>query len=245
MYTVSEDPAGVVNAAVEVGGVAHRPALTLVSHALCPYVQRAAIVLAEKGAVFDRRTVDLANKPDWFLAVSPLGKTPVLLVGDGPDRTPVFESAVICEFLEDTVAPRLHPVGALERARHRSWIEFGSAILNTIAAFYNAPDDQTLEARRLELAAKFAQVESELRSGPYFAGERFSVVDAVFGPVFRYFDTFDRIRDFGAFAGTAKVRAWRQALAARPSVRNAVTIDYPERLALFLKGRNSALCRGI
>ncbi len=245
MFTVSEHPAGAVNACAEAGGVAHRPALTLVSHALCPYVQRAAIILAEKGTIFDRRTVDLANKPDWFLAISPLGKTPVLLVGEGPERTPVFESAVICEYLEDTVAPRLHPVGALERARHRSWMEFGSAILNTIAAFYNAPDDQALEARRLELASKFAQVESELSNGPYFAGEPFSVVDAVFAPVFRYFDTFDRMRDFGVLAGTAKVRAWRQALSARPSVRDAVMNDYPEKLALFLKVRNSALSRWI
>lgn len=51
------------------------------------------VVLAEKGVAFERRWVDLANKPGWFLAVSPLGKTPVLLVGDQP----VFESAVICE----------------------------------------------------------------------------------------------------------------------------------------------------
>ncbi len=64
------------------------PALTLVSHALCPYVQRAAIVLAEKGATFERRTVDLANKPDWFLRISPLGKTPVLLVGNERNQTP-------------------------------------------------------------------------------------------------------------------------------------------------------------
>lgn len=65
--------------------------LTLVSHYLCPYVQRAAIALGEKGVPFDRNYVDLANKPDWFKAISPLGKTPVLLVGERP----VFESAVI------------------------------------------------------------------------------------------------------------------------------------------------------
>ena len=53
--------------------------LVLVSHALCPYVQRAAIVLAEKGVPFERRDIDLANKPDWFLKASPLGETPVLL----------------------------------------------------------------------------------------------------------------------------------------------------------------------
>ena len=76
--------------------------LKLVSHKLCPYVQRAVIALAEKGVPFERIDVDLANKPDWFLKVSPLGKTPVLLVGD----TAIFESAVILEYLEDTQARR-------------------------------------------------------------------------------------------------------------------------------------------
>ena len=82
--------------------------LVLVSHVLCPYVQRAAIVLAEKGIPFERRDIDLANKPDWFLKISPLGKTPVLLVGGES----IFESSVICEYLEETGLPRLHPDAA-------------------------------------------------------------------------------------------------------------------------------------
>src|SRR5690242_21206863 len=56
--------------------------LTLVSHVLCPYVQRAVIALTEKAVPFERVDVDLANKPQWFKAISPLGKTPVLKVGD-------------------------------------------------------------------------------------------------------------------------------------------------------------------
>src|ERR1043166_2786147 len=89
--------------------------LVLVSHHLCPYVQRAAIALHEKSVAFERVYIDLAAKPDWFLAESPLGKTPLLKV----DGAVVFESAVICEYLEDTVAPALHPADPLERARHR------------------------------------------------------------------------------------------------------------------------------
>ncbi len=52
--------------------------LKLISHKLCPYVQRAVIALTEKGVPFERIDIDLANKPDWFLKISPLGKTPVL-----------------------------------------------------------------------------------------------------------------------------------------------------------------------
>ena len=89
--------------------------LKLISHKLCPYVQRAVIALSEKAVAFERIDIDLANKPDWFLKISPLGKTPVLLVGD----TAIFESVVILEYLEETQAKPLHPADPLERAEHR------------------------------------------------------------------------------------------------------------------------------
>lgn len=215
---------------------------TLVSHHLCPYVQRAAIVLAEKGVPFARRGVDLAAKPDWFLAVSPLGKTPVLLAGD----TALFESAPICEYLDETLAPPLHPQDALLRARHRAWMEFGSSLLNTIWAFYTAPDEAALAQRRTELGERFGQLERELDAqGPYFAGATFCMVDVVFGPVFRYFDVFEQLGERSLFTGLPRVRAWRAALAARPSVRDAVAPDYPQRLTRFLLERGSALSRRI
>src|SRR6266568_1806165 len=89
--------------------------LKLISHKLCPYVQRAVIALTEKGIAFERIDIDLANKPDWFLAISPLGKTPVLQVGD----TAIFESAVILEYLEETQPKPLHPDDPLRRRASR------------------------------------------------------------------------------------------------------------------------------
>jgi glutathione S-transferase len=68
-------------------------------------------------------------------------------------------------------------------------------------------------------------------------------VDAVFGPVFRYFDVFDELADVGVFATVPKVRAWRAALAQRPSVRDAVTADYGDRLRDFLRNKNAYLPR--
>lgn len=214
--------------------------LVLVSHALCPYVQRAAIVLAEKGVHFERRMVDLTDKPAWFLALSPLGKTPLLLVDD---EQPIFESAVICDYLDEVHAPRLHPEAPLERARHRAWVEFASALLNGIAAFYNAPDDAALEAARRALRLRFEQLEAVLDAGPYFAGPHFSIVDAAFAPAFRYFETFDALGDWGFFGGLPRVQGWRAALAARASVRDAVAPDYAARLRGFVARRGSALAR--
>lgn len=218
--------------------------LILVSHALCPYVQRAAIALAEKGVPFERRTIDLADRPDWFRALSPLGKVPLLIVRDDAGReTVLFESAPICEFIEETApGPALHPTDPVERARARGWMEFGSAILADLWGLKTTQDPAVFEAKRAALAAKFATVETVI-AGPYFAGERFGLVDAVFGPIFRYFDVFDLIAGTGAFDATPKVRAWRGALADRPSVRDAVAPDYPDRLRAFLARHDAWLLR--
>ncbi len=219
--------------------------LTLISHTLCPYVQRAAIALTEKGIAFERIDIDLANKPDWFLKISPLGKTPVLLV----DGQAIFESAVICEYLEDVYTPALHPTDPLQRAQHRAWMEFGSSVLNQIAGFYSAADDASLYARRDDLCAKFVLLEAELTqrspAGPYFAGAQFSLVDAVFGPVFRYFNVFEKIDSFEFFSHTPRVSAWRKQLATRASVRDVVHADYETALHAFLKRKHSALSKKI
>jgi glutathione S-transferase len=213
--------------------------LTLISHHLCPYVQRAVIALTEKKVPFERIDVDLVNKPDWFKAISPLGKTPVLKDGEAI----IFESAVILEYLEETQPFPMHPKEPSQRAQHRSWIEFSSAVLNGIWGFYTAPDEPAFAAQTKALSGKFEELEHRLRPGPYFEGGRFSLADAAFGPVFRYFDVFDRIGDFGILTGKPKVAAWRRSLAARASVRTAVAPDYETRLWDFLLARNSHLSR--
>jgi len=181
----------------------------------------------------------------------------VLLVGN----TAIFESAVILEYLEETQPNPLHPADPLARAEHRAWIEFGSAILNDIWGLYSAPDQMAFDARAAALRTKVQRVDARLarfqakwapvrrpenaptQEGPWFDGERFHLVDAVFGPVFRYFDAFDRIGDFGILTNLPQVAAWRAALAARPSVRGAVSSDYPALLSEFYRSRGSHLSR--
>ena len=153
-------------------------ALRLVSHHLCPYVQRVMIALAEKGVAHERTYIDLASKPDWFAAVSPLGKVPLLLIDE---TQALFGSSVICEYLEETLPDvRLHPDDALERARHRAWMELASAVLADIWGLETATDAATAERKAADLTKRFAWIEQNLGDGPYFADSRFSLVDAAF-----------------------------------------------------------------
>lgn len=218
------------------------PPPLLISHHLCPYVQRAAIVAHEKAVPIERRFIDLSAKPDWFLAVSPTGKVPALQVTDGAGRLhSLFESAAIAEYL-DEVGPgaRLMPEDAIGRAQARAWVDFASGTLGDIAGLYGAADAGAFGAKADALRARLRQLEGVLE-GPWFAGARFGLVDAAFGPVFRYLDAFEGSADLWLADGLSRVAAWRAALAARPSVIAAVAADYPERLKAFLLARGSHL----
>ena len=116
-------------------------------------------------------------------------------------------------------------------------------MLNDIAGVYAAQDEATFKAKTSQLEQRFARLEARAAASPWFDDENFSLVDAVFGPVFRYFDVFDQIADFGILSEKPKLMRWRRSLAARPSVRTAVSADYPALLRDFLDRRNSWLSK--
>lgn len=217
--------------------------LRLISHKLCPYVQRAAIVAKEKGIEFERVDIDLAAKPDWFLALSPTGKVPVLEVTDEDGSTHIlFESAVIAEYLDEISGNALLPADPLARARTRAWVEYASAALGDISRLYAAPDAASFEAAIGALEGRLATLEGEIAS-PFFGGISFGLADAAFAPVFRYLDVFERELGFTLVERPRRVAAWARELATRPSVIGAVPLDYADRLLAFAAGRHAHLAR--
>jgi glutathione S-transferase len=114
-------------------------------------------------------------------------------------------------------------------------------VLSDIWGLEIAPSRDAAASKIVGLGEKFARLEGQLGVGPWFAGEQFSLVDAAFGPVFRYFDLFDRLLDHGILADKPKLAAWRAALAARPSIRQAVVADYAARLERFVASQNGYL----
>lgn len=221
--------------------------LTLVSHPLCPFVQRAAIVLLEKGVGFERVDIDLSARPGWFLALSPTGKVPVLRVrqADGTDAV-LFESVAICEYLDETHGgAAMYPDDAIARARHRAWIEFATQTQTAGWQFLHAADTATADDRRTALRERLRTLEAALGTGPYFAGAGFGMVDAVVAPFLRYFDIVDPAVSCAVFDGLPRLSAWRAALAARPSVGDAVADDYAERFRDHLRRHGALIAAGL
>ena len=94
-------------------------------------MQRAVIILRAKQIEFEVTYINLRDKPDWFLEISPHGKVPVLVVDDSP----LFESNAIAEFLDETVPPRLHPSDPVKRARNRAWTDFVPDFSRAVSKF--------------------------------------------------------------------------------------------------------------
>lgn len=208
----------------------------LVTHELCPYVQRSIITLAEKKISYIRTDIDLAKKPAWFEQKSPMGKVPILLVDE---KHTLFESAIICEYLDEITPGSLHPADSLEKAYHRAWIEYGSSILNKIASLYNAKEASHFKVIHAEIQNKFQFIEKELKGSVFFSGETFHLIDAVYGPIFRYFDVFDTFINLGTFDDLPKCLLWRNKLRQRSSIQKAVSKDYSNLLIEFLINRES------
>jgi glutathione S-transferase len=215
------------------------PKLTLISFDRCPYVQRPAIVLLEKGVPFERIYVDLANKPDWFLAISPFGKVPLLQVGEQV----LFESMPICEYLEEVYAPHLYPADPIQKARDRAWLDNASLLFADLWVVQTSADEIAFEARLASIRKTLTMFEAEIGQGPFFRGAEFRLVDAAIAPAFRVLDEAEALVPLGAGDGLPKVQAWRTALAARPSVRDAVLPNLPERLKEFWQEKAGVLAK--
>ena len=216
--------------------------LELICFPLCPYVQRSVITLLHKEVLFTLTHIDLAHKPEWFLAISPLGKVPCLRIDND---TVLFESQVINEYLDETLPPPLHPADPLERARHRAWIALGGEALGDQFQMMVAQGEERFTAAHRQLFDKLQRLETAMGDGPFFAGERFSLVDAAIAPLFMRMEILHALRPLPSWESLGKLRRWTAQLMELPEVASSVRADFASLLRNYLSEKGSLLLRSI
>lgn len=202
------------------------PHLKLISFTLCPFVQRAMIVLQEKNIPFEIEYIDLSAPPVWFYDISPLESVPVLLVNDQP----LSESMVICDYLDEISEGSLYPDDPFVKAQHRAWIELGNEIYSTTYQFVHTDDEKNFRHLQNKLTDRIDVLEEVMEDNHYFAGEAFLMIDAIFAPTFRYIDITRRIKDYGFYDDAPRVKHWSENVLQRPSVINAVSGSYYDEM---------------
>ena len=182
-----------------------------------------------KNVEFEVTYVNLRDKPDWFLEISPHGKVPVLKVDDEI----LFESNAIAESLDEMVEPRLHPADPIKRARNRAWTDFVpsfAAALNRIgyAKTKEAMDEGLANAPKALTRLERALASERGNDGPYFNGDRLCLVDAAYGPFLQRFAIIEGLLHSGLLNDFPLVQAWSDALLANDIVTGAVPDNFAE-----------------
>lgn len=203
----------------------------LVSFKACPWVRRAAIVLREKGVEFEFVHIESGSRPDWFAAISPHGKVPVLQIDNG---LALFESNAIAEYLDDTITPRLHPENPETRAINRAWTDFVPTFSAALSAVSTATTQEDASRARDALAPLFARIEDALaRQGdaPFFNGADYALVDAGYAPFLQRYLIVEELAGDDLTRRDPRLRQWAEALVGRASTH---TFPPEEFRALYL-----------
>lgn len=180
-----------------------------------------------KDVEFEVTFINLREKPDWFLKISPHGKVPVLKVDDEI----LFESSAIAEFLDETVPPRLHPEDPIERARNRAWTDYVPTFAGTLSGMWYAKTREELDEKLAAAPRILERVEEALsrqhrNGGPYFNGPKLSLVDAAYAPFLQRFLIVDEYLKTGLIDGFPRLRAWADALLSNETVTGAVAPQF-------------------
>jgi glutathione S-transferase len=213
----------------------------LVSFKTCPWVQRAAIVLREKKVDFEFRHIEPDNRPDWFLAISPHKKVPVLRIDD---KVSLFESNAIAEYLDETISPRLHPADPAERAVNRAWTDYIPTFAQSVTGCAYADTEADFNKAIGQIPAAFERLETALTKqggGPFFNGSAYALVDAGYAPFLQRYFFLDRIRKLGQIEKFPRLKAWADALMARPSTHSFPPAEFEAMYRQNVKRRNKWL----
>lgn len=188
----------------------------------CPYARRTRIVLHEKGINFDVHEVDLSNKSEEFLSVSPYGKVPVLAV----NGLSLYESNVVNEYLDEIhETPRLMPRNPEARALARSWMAFADdyffpfVFRVSVGSQRGFSEEQIQEARE-KLVDALSRLEHQLEGKEYLVGE-YTLADIA------HAGNFHRLRELAEREDVPlqkypNVAAWMERVESRESYKAAI-----------------------
>lgn len=204
--------------------------LELISFDLCPFVQRSIITLLKKDIKHKVTHIDLKDKPEWFLKVSPLGKVPCLKVGDEI----LFESAVINEFLDEITGGEFLPKNPLEKAKLKAWSEYCSALTMTQFAAMAAKEKESYEKNIELFKVQLGRLEEHASGGSTFDPSGFTLTDTCILPVLQRTKFLDDYFQTRILANYPKLTRIGLAHLEQPYVQDSVPRDFNVKLLNYL-----------
>ena len=196
--------------------------MELYSARICPFAHRTRLVLLEKAVEFEHVEIDLGDKPQRFLDVSPYGKVPAIV----HNGEALYESAIINEYLDEVFPePALMPQDPLARARMRIWIDYcDNRFLSDYYALMrnqNRADHATLLEKT---CAHLDIIENDGMAklggdGPFWMGDHLTLLDLAYFPFFERLPAWSHYRGLELGSDHPRLSRWLDAMWQRPAVQ--------------------------
>ena len=215
--------------------------IKVVSFKICPFVQRVTALLEAKKIPYEIEFINLSNKPQWFLDLSPNGQVPILITEFGQT---LFESDAIVEYLDEVYAPIETDLSPEQRAIDRAWSYQASKHYLVQCSAQRSADKDTLEQRRQKLGKAFAKAEKQLGNGPYFKGDSLSNVDIAWLPLLHRAAIIHKRSCYNFIDAYPKVKAWQAAMMKTGLAEKSVAEDFVDEFSEFYLSGSTYLGSG-
>lgn len=212
--------------------------LHIIGNTICPFSQRVRILLEDTGMAHEWVELDFTDKPDWFMALTPLGKVPVLVC----QGQSVFESGAILEFIHELSRQRHLPVEPLARAQIRSWGAFANRLHEEARAYFTARTEVDMEVAADRLGDLLAKLPAQ--NLPLFIdGGSLTLAGVHLAPLFILLKALSAGGDPGFFPLGSPLDLLGRQLLALPSVARVDSDDYRMRFTRFVLAPDTAYAR--
>ncbi|MBF0358526.1 MAG: glutathione S-transferase family protein [Magnetococcales bacterium] len=198
--------------------------LELIYFKACPFAQRTLIALGQLEVEFTKTLINPNDKPSWIMEETPSGQIPLLKIDD---ESVLFDSSVICEYLNDTNKGKLLPGSDLARAQMRGLVEFAGECQVNFAGLIVAGDEVTFNKMRDGLLKKLTWLERQMdKNIPLFAASELTMIDVAFAPLFLRIKHLQNVVSIFTAEGLPMISRWSESLLAEKAVVDSVEGDF-------------------
>ncbi|CAD8201007.1 unnamed protein product [Paramecium pentaurelia] len=213
---------------------------TLVAFKICPYCMKVLTIMCHKNVKFEIKFIEMHNKPDWFLKLSPLERVPILIIGE---EVVLFESAAIMEYIDEITPPKLMPDDPIQKAIDRAKFEYSNEIIKNLYQFVFCLEQEKFINLKQWLIKHFKQMEEWLKDKQYINGTEISLVDFNFVPVFVVLNMLKPILPCDMLKDYKRLQNYGDSLTSMQCTKTGRVPDYEFLMIDGIKNKNTVLFR--
>ena len=212
--------------------------MKVISFKICPFVQRVTALLEAKGIAYDIEYINLSNKPQWFLDISPNAQVPVLITDD---NQVLFESDAIVEYIDEVYGTPCLSEDPVQKAQDRAWSYLATKHYLVQCSAQRSANAEILKERATKLAQAFAKIEARLSDSDYANGNTVGMIDLSWLVLLHRAAIVEQRSGFDFLADFPKVKRWQQTLIATGLAEKSVPEDFEDRFSAFYLAESTHL----